>query len=171
MAHPLATALPTGVTLRGLAPGDMGWVVQQHGEIYAREYGWNHEFEALVAEIAGKLLRRFDPEWERGWIAELNGERVGSVFVVRKSKTVAQLRLLILTPGARGQGLGARMTDECIAFARRKGYRSLVLWTNANLSVARKLYARRGFVLIKSAPYSGYGHVLTGEHWKLDLRT
>lgn len=159
----------TNVVLRGLRPGDMGWVVQQHGEIYAREYGWNSEFEALVADISAKVLRRFDPEWDQAWIAELDGERVGSVFVVRKSRTVAQLRLLILTPAARGLGLGARMTDECLAFARARGYRKMVLWTNANLTAARAIYARRGFTLVKSEPYHGYGCDLVGETWELGL--
>jgi GNAT superfamily N-acetyltransferase len=157
------------VTLRGLRPGDMGWVVQQHGEIYAREYGWNSEFEAMVAEIAARLLRRFDPQWDKAWIAELNGERVGSVFVVRKSKNIAQLRMLILTPAARGLGLGARLTDECLAFARGKGYRKMMLWTNANLTAARDIYARRGFTLVKSEPYQGYGCELVGETWELVL--
>lgn len=165
----MATRLPAEVTLRGLRPGDMGWVVQQHGEIYAREYGWNSEFEALVADISAKVLRRFDPAWDQAWIAELNGERVGSAFVVRKSKTVAQLRMLILTPAARGLGLGARLTDECLAFARGKGYRKMVLWTNANLTAARDIYARRGFSLVKSEPYQGYGCELIGETWELVL--
>jgi GNAT superfamily N-acetyltransferase len=165
----MATLLPAEVTLRGLQPGDMGWVVQQHGEIYAREYGWNSEFEALVADISAKVLRRFDPEWDKAWIAELNGERVGSVFVVRKSKTVAQLRMLILTPAARGLGLGARLTDECLAFARDKGYRKMVLWTNANLTAARDIYARRGFRLVTREPYRGYGHDLVSETWELSL--
>ena len=162
-------ALPAGVVLRGLQPGDMGWVVQQHGEIYAREYGWNSEFEALVADIAARLLRRFDAEWDKAWIAELNGERIGAVFVVRKSRTVAQLRMLILTPGARGLGLGARVTDECRVFARDKGYRKMVLWTNSNLTAARGIYAKRGFTLMKSEPYHGYGHALVGETWALRL--
>jgi GNAT superfamily N-acetyltransferase len=155
--------------LRGLRPGDMGWVIQQHGEIYAREYGWNSEFEALVADISAKVLRRFDPEWDKAWIAERNGERIGSVFVVRKSRTVAQLRMLILTPAARGLGLGARLTDECLAFARDKGYRKMVLWTNANLTAARDIYARRGFTLVTSEPYHGYGHDLVSETWELKL--
>lgn len=155
--------------LRDLKPGDMGWVVQQHGEIYAREYGWNREFEGLVAGIAAQMVRNFQPEWERGWMAELDGERVGSVFVVRKSKTVAQLRLLILAPAARGLGLGARLTDECLAFARGKGYRKMVLWTNSNLTAARAIYARRGFVLTQSEPYRGYGQDLVGETWELRL--
>ena len=132
------------VTLRAPQPGDMGWVIQQHGEIYAREYGWNAEFEALVAGIMAGYLRNRQPEWERCWIAELGGERVGAVFVVRKSKHVAQLRMLILTPQARGLGLGARLTDECIAFARHKGYRKMVLWTNSCLTAARAIYSKRG---------------------------
>ncbi len=148
----------------------MGWVVQQHGKLYAQEFGWNSEFEALVAEIVAGMIRQHDPDWERGWIAEQNGMRVGSVFVVRKSPTEAQLRLLILSPAARGQGLGARLVDECIAFARGKGYRKLVLWTNANLTAARSIYARRGFQLVASEPYRGYGQDLVGEHWELDLR-
>lgn len=157
------------VVLRDPQPGDMGWVVQQHGEIYAREYGWNSEFEALVAGIVAEYMRDFRPESDRCWIAELDGERVGSVFVVRKSKTVAQLRLLILTPRARGLGLGARLTDECITFARAKGYRKMVLWTNSCLDSARSIYARRGFKLVKSEPYTGFGKALVGETWELKL--
>lgn len=155
--------------LRDLKPGDMGWVVQQHGELYAREFGWNREFEGLVAGIVAQMIKTFDPEWERGWIAELDGERVGSVFVVRKRKTVAQLRLLILSPAARGLGLGARLTDECLSFARAKGYKKMVLWTNSNLLAARDIYARRGFTLTQSEPYQGYGKDLVGETWELVL--
>ncbi len=155
--------------LRDLKPGDMGWVVQQHGEIYWREYGWNMEFEGMAAGIAAELIRNFKPEWERGWIAELDGERVGSVFVVRKSKTVAQLRMLILTEQARGLGLGARLTDECLAFARGKGYKKMILWTNSILLAARDIYAKRGFQLVKSEPYHGFGQDLTGETWELVL--
>jgi GNAT superfamily N-acetyltransferase len=147
----------------------MGWVVQQHGEIYAREYGWNAEFEALVADIVARYLRRRQPLWERCWIAELDGERVGSVFVVRKSKTIAQLRMLILTPAARGLGLGTRLIDECLAFARSKGYRKIVPWTNSCLDAARHIYASKGFQMIKSEPYHGFGHDLVGETWELKL--
>lgn len=162
-------AKPLTAVLREHGPGDIGWVVQQHGEIYAREYGWNSEFEALVAGIAGDFLRKFKPGWERCWIAELNGERVGAVFVVRKSATVAQLRMLILAPRARGLGLGARLTDECIAFARNKGYRKMVLWTNSCLTAARGIYAARGFELVKSEPYEGFGQQLVGETWERRL--
>ncbi len=157
------------VVLRDPQPGDMGWVVQQHGEIYAREYGWNAEFEALVADIVGKYIRNFQPDFERCWIAELDGERVGAVFVVRKSATVAQLRLLILSRQARGLGLGGRLTDACIAFARSKGYKKMRLWTKSCLDAARALYAKRGFRLVKSEPYHGFGHDLVGETWELKL--
>ena len=155
--------------LRDPLPGDMGWVVQQHGEIYWREYGWDNRFEALVADIAAQFLRKFQPAWEKAWIAELDGERVGSVFVVRKSPTTAQLRMLILSPKARGLGLGARLTDECIAFARAKGYKKMMLWTNSCLTAARGIYAQRGFQLVKTEPYKDFGQQLVGETWELKL--
>ncbi len=164
-----ARTTPATAVLRDPRPGDIGWVVQQHGEIYAREYGWNREFEALVADIAGQFLRKFQPEWERCWMADLNGERVGAVFLVRKSATTAQLRMLILAPQARGLGLGARLTDECIALARQKGYRKMVLWTNSCLTAARGIYAARGFRLTKSQRYEGFGQQLVGETWELKL--
>lgn len=157
------------VLLRDPAPGDLGWVVQQHGELYAREYGWNAEFEGLVAGIVAEYVRKFQPEWERCWIAEIDGQRAGSVFVVRKSASTAQLRMLLLTPAARGLGLGGRLADECIAFARRKGYRKMVLWTNDCLDAARAIYAKRGFRLTKSEPYEGFGKQLVGETWELKL--
>ena len=156
--------------LRHLRPGDMGWVVMQHGEIYAREYGFNWEFEALVAEIAAGFIKNFRPARERGWIAECDGERVGAVFVVHKSATIAQLRLLVLTPAARGQGLGGKLVDECIAFARSRQYRKLVLWTNGHLVAARAIYESRGFRLVASEPFEGYGKTdLVGETWELRL--
>ncbi len=157
------------VNLRDPRPGDMGWVVSQHGEIYWREYGFDAEFEALVASIAARYLERFDPAWEKGWIAEIDGERVGATFVVRRSKTVAQVRLLILTPGARGHGLGGRLTDACIAFARSRGYRKLMLWTQSNLLAARAIYQSRGFILVKSAPHDAYGQALVSEIWERRL--
>lgn len=157
------------VVLRDPLPGDMGWVVQQHGEVYWREYGWNSDFEALVAGIAADFIRKFQPEAEKCWIAELDGERVGAVFVVRQSRTVARLRMLILSPQARGLGLGARLTDECIAFARARGYRKMVLWTNSCLTAARAIYTKRGFRLTKSEPYEGFGQQLVGETWELRL--
>ena len=164
-----AKGKPPVALLRDPQPGDMGWVVQQHGEIYAREYDWNAEFEALVADIVAQYMRNYQPEWERCWMAELDGERVGSIFVVRKSKTVAQLRMLILTPKARGLGLGARLTDECITFARSKGYKKMVLWTNSCLGAARDIYAKRGFKLVKTEGYQGFGQSLVGETWELKL--
>ena len=161
------------VTLRAPRAGDMGWVVEQHGALYAQEYGWNSEFEALVAEIVAGMIRAHDPAWEAGWIAERTTpggtERLGSAFVVRKAEGVAQLRLVLVAPAARGLGLGARLTDTCLAFARAKGYRKMVLWTNANLLAARALYARRGFRMTASEPYHGYGHDLVSETWELDL--
>ncbi len=157
------------VLLREPRPGDMGWVIQQHGELYAREYGWNSEFEALVAGIVARYMQKHQPEWERCWIAEVNGERAGSVFVVRKSRTTAQLRMLILTPEARGLGLGARLTDECIRFARAKGYKKMVLWTNSCLETARSIYQRRGFRLLKTEPYRGFGQDLAAETYELKL--
>ena len=165
-----APARTRTIVLRDPLPGDMGWVVQQHGELYAREYGWNGEFEALVADIVAGFVRKFQPEWEKCWIAELDGERVGAIFVVRKSAATAQLRLLLLAPAARGMGLGARLTDECIAFARNKGYRKMVLWTNSCLEAARAIYAKRGFRLDKAEPYEGFGKQLVGETWSLKLR-
>lgn len=164
-----ADANPPAAVLRAPQPGDIGWVVQQHGALYAREYGLNQSFEALVADIAARFVRNFQPEWERCWIAELDGQPVGSVFVARKSKTVAQLRLLILAPAARGLGLGGRLTDECLAFARAKGYRKMVLWTNSCLLAARGIYAARGFQLTKSEPYEDFGQALVGETWELKL--
>lgn len=157
------------IVLRDPKPGDMGWVVQQHGEIYASEYGWNSEFEALVANIVSKYLKDFQPDSEKCWIAELDGERVGAVFVVRKTASVARLRMLILNRQARGLGLGGRLVDECIQFARSKGYKKVQLWTNSCLDAARALYAKRGFRLLRSEPYHGFGHDLVGETWELRL--
>lgn len=162
-------AAERAVVLRDPQPGDMGWVVQQHGELYAREFGYNAEFEALVADIVAKYLLHFDPAWEKCWIAEVDGERAGSVFVVRKSATVAKLRLLILRPEARGLGLGGRLTDECIAFARAKGYRKMTLWTQSHLTAARAIYESRGFHRVKSEPNPAYGKDLTSEIWERKL--
>ena len=171
LLDPVAAATDgPGATLRAPRPGDMGWVVQQHGEVYAREYGLNMEFEALVAGIVAKYVQNYQSDWERCWIAELHGERVGAAFVVRKSRSVAQLRMLVLAPRARGLGLGARLTDECIAFARAKGYKKMTLWTNSCLDAARKIYLRRGFTMVKSEPYQGFGQdKLVGETWELRL--
>ncbi|MCY7318642.1 MAG: bifunctional helix-turn-helix transcriptional regulator/GNAT family N-acetyltransferase [Ramlibacter sp.] len=157
------------VVLRDPRAGDLGWVVMQHGEIYASESGYNWEFEGMVAEIVGGFIQNFKPAREKAWIAEIDGERVGAVFVVQKSATVAQLRLLVVTASARGQGLGGRLVDECIAFVRSKRYRKLVLWTNGHLDAARAIYQARGFLLTASEAVHAYGQSLVGETWELKL--
>src|SRR5262245_47264056 len=157
------------IVLRAHRPGDMGWVVQAHGELYAREYGWDERFEALVAGIVEKFVTQFKPGRSRCWIAELDGERVGSVFVVEQSKSVAKLRLLILEPRARGRGLGKRLVRECIDFARASGYRKLVLWTQSNLAAARAIYRGCGFRLTQREPHAEFGVQLTGEYWEKKL--
>ena len=155
--------------LRTHRPGDMGWVISAHGALYAQEYGWNEDFEMLVAEIAVQFIRSFDPERERCWIAEVDGEPVGSVFLVKQSKTVAKLRLLILDPRARGQGIGKRLVDECIAHARKLGYRKLTLWTQSSLVAARGIYKQAGFKLVSTEPHNSFGVELVGEYWELKL--
>ena len=155
--------------LRPHEPGDMGWVVRQHGLLYAREYGWNEQFEALVAGIVAQFIQNYDAQKERCWMAELDGEIVGSVFVVKASDTVAKLRMLIVHPKARGLGIGARLVDECIRFARRTGYQTLTLWTNSVLTAARHIYEKAGFELTESEPHHSFGHDLVGETWELPL--
>jgi GNAT superfamily N-acetyltransferase len=155
--------------LRPHRPGDLGWVIERHGAIYHEEFGWNEEFEALVAEIAAKFLHRHDPRRERCWIAERNGKRLGSVMLVKQSPTVAKLRLLLLEPSARGQGLGRRLVEACIRHARRCGYRKIVLWTQANLTAARGIYAKTGFKLVRKARHRSFGADLVGEYWERKL--
>jgi DNA-binding MarR family transcriptional regulator/GNAT superfamily N-acetyltransferase len=155
--------------LRGPRPGDMGWVVQSHGALYASEYGFDSSFEALVAEIAAKFLASFDASRERCWIAELDGAPVGSVFLVRHSDDVAKLRLLLVDPAGRGQRLGARLVDECISFARACGYRRITLWTQSILIAARKIYQDAGFVLVATEPHRSFAQSLIGETWELQL--
>jgi DNA-binding MarR family transcriptional regulator/GNAT superfamily N-acetyltransferase len=165
---PPAAAAP--YLLRLHEPGDMGWVVQHHGATYAKEWGYNAEFEALVARIVADFLDHYDPARERCWIAERDGENVGSVFVVRKSKTVAKLRLLLVDPRARGLGIGRRLIDECIRFARHAGYRKLTLWTQSELDAARALYQRAGFTCVRREPNDRFGRKgLVAETWDLRL--
>jgi len=155
--------------LRPPEPGDMGWVVRAHGTLYAREYGWDEQFEALVAGIVAKFVQRYDPKGERCWIAERDGEPVGSVFVVKRSRTVAQLRLLLVDPKARGLGIGARLGDDCIRFAGLRGYRKLTLWTNSILHAARRIYEQAGFRQVHRERHRSFGHDLVGETWDLRL--
>ena len=156
-------------TIRAHRPGDMGWIVQRHAELYAEERAWGPLFEALVADVCAEFVRNFDPGRERCWIAEQNGERLGCVFLKNGEGGTAKLRMLLVEPSARGAGLGRRLTAECIGFARASGYREVTLWTQSSLTAARRLYAEAGFELIASEPHSQWGAALTGETWRLKL--
>jgi DNA-binding MarR family transcriptional regulator/predicted N-acetyltransferase YhbS len=155
--------------LRHHEAGDMGWVIHQHGLLYNQEYGWDERFEALVAQICADFISKYDPQKERCWIAEMQGEQVGSIFCVKASKDVAKLRLLLVVPKARGLGLGTRLVKECIRFAKRSGYKKLTLWTNDVLVAARKIYEKNGFKLVEKEHHHKFGTDLLGQNWDLML--
>jgi DNA-binding MarR family transcriptional regulator/GNAT superfamily N-acetyltransferase len=155
--------------LRPPVPGDIGWVISRHGALYAQEYGFDWRFEALVAEIAAKFVAEFEPGRECCWIAERDGEPVGSVFLVKETEQIAKLRLLLIEPAARGLGIGARLVSETVRFARRSGYRKITLWTQSILVAARHIYETAGFRLVASEPHHSFGRDLVGEHWELAL--
>ena len=151
-------------------PGDLGWVVMVHGEAYATEFGWNAEFEALVAGIVAGYAAGHDPARERAWIAAVDGRRVGCVFLIARDDDTAQLRILLVHPDGRGRGLGTRLVEQCIQFARRVGYRRIVLWTNDALAAARRIYVAAGFRLVDQQQHHSFGVDLVGQNYELDLR-
>lgn len=156
--------------IRPHQPGDIGWVIHRHGVLYTREYGWDDTFEAFVAEIGAEFLRKFDAKRDRCWIAERDGEVVGSVFLVKQSARVAKLRMLYVEPSARGLGIGKRLVRECLRFARQVGYRKVTLWTNDILVAARRIYEAEGFVKVAEERHHSFGKDLVGENWELALR-
>lgn len=159
----------TPYLIRHHQPGDIGWVIHRHGTLYAQEYGWDERFESLVASIASDFLRNFDPRRERCWIAEKDGEIVGSVFLVKKTKTIGQLRMLLVEPKTRGMGIGARLVNECERFARQAGYKKIMLWTNSILYAARRIYEKAGYRLAHQQPHTDFGPDLIAEVWELKL--
>ena len=165
----LAGKPPAAYSLRHHRPGDMGWVVQRHGELYWQEYAWDERFEALVADIAARFVQNFDQQRERCWIAEREGERLGCVFLVKGSDAEARLRLLLVEPRARGLGLGKRLVEECVAFARAAGYKKISLWTNSVLDAARHIYRQQGFKVVREEKHHSFGQDLIGETWELEL--
>lgn len=163
------TKSPTPYLLRPHRPGDIGWVIHRHGTVYAEEYNFDETFEALVAEILAKFINCHDPKREYLWIAEQDGKRIGSVMLVDAGDRVAQLRLLLVAPEGRGQGVGARLIDECVSFAKRNGYRKIKLWTQSNLLEARHLYTKAGFEKVSESPHNSFGQDLIAEFWELPL--
>jgi len=159
----------TSYLLRSYEPGDIGWIIHRHGVLYSQEYGFDETFEALVAEILVQFIRKHDPKRENVWIAEQDGERIGSVMIVDAGDQVAQLRLLLVEPKARGKGIGNRLINECINLAKRNHYRKIKLWTQNNLLEARHLYAKAGFELVEESPHKSFGHDLIAEFWELPL--
>lgn len=157
------------ILIRSHREGDIGWVIEAHGRLYAEEYGFNENFEALVARIAADFISTYNPKYEHCWIAEVDGKRVGSIFLVRENNKVAKLRMLFLTPDARGFGLGKKLVAECLSFARNAGYESVVLWTNAVLSTARHIYENAGFKLEKEEPHTEFGATQLGQFWRLNF--
>jgi DNA-binding MarR family transcriptional regulator/N-acetylglutamate synthase-like GNAT family acetyltransferase len=159
------------VTIRPYRVGDVGWAIERHGQLYADEYGWNEEFEALVAKLFAKFATQHDSASEQFWVAEIDGERGGCVFVVRSEKdtNAAQLRCLLVDPKARGFGVGRRLVDECIRFSKSAGYRRIILWTNDILVSARRIYQAAGFSLIEQTPHRSFGHDLVGQFWAREL--
>jgi DNA-binding MarR family transcriptional regulator/GNAT superfamily N-acetyltransferase len=165
-----ADAAGRTVVIRDLRPGDLGWVIQRHGELYAREYGWDASFEALVARIAADFAESHDPACERAWIADVDGVPGGCILCVRRDDETAQLRLLLVEPRARGLGIGARLVAECVEFARSAGYAEIILWTQDCLHAARGIYQRAGFELVREAAHTSFGHELVEQYWSLRLR-
>jgi DNA-binding MarR family transcriptional regulator/GNAT superfamily N-acetyltransferase len=166
-----AATSPTGrrYVLRTPVPGDFGWIVARQAAFYAEAYGWNEPFEGVCAQIVADFVNKYDPKRERGWIAEIDGERVGSVLLAKDSPTTARIRLLYVEPKARGLGLGARLVDECIRFARRAGYGKITLWTHSVLTAARHIYQKAGFKLMRTERHRSWGRPVVSEHWDLDL--
>jgi DNA-binding MarR family transcriptional regulator/GNAT superfamily N-acetyltransferase len=166
----LAPPTEPAFSLRPHRPGDMGWIVRRQGVLYYEEYGWDERFEALAAEIAANFIKNLDPKRERCWVAERDGEIVGAIFCVAKSKTVAQLRLLYVEPSARGLGIGGRLVEECIRFAQAADYHKMILWTNSVLHSARKIYEAHGFELVEEEKHHSFGHDLVAQTWERSLK-
>ena len=157
------------ITLRPPRPGDLGWIIHRHGAIYAEEYGWDWRFEGLVAEICAQFITNFDPAKERCWIAERDGKIVGSIFLAKESDSTAKLRLLYVEAETRGTGLGTRLIEECLSFARESGYERVTLWTNSILTTARRLYEKAGFRLVREESYENFGKQHVTQVWELKL--